>query len=62
MVEDGSASSRRGGFGRRLAAGFAGAALGMAIPSAGLAVGLLGKDSPLISDNGFAAFTPASEL
>lgn len=60
MVKDRTAWGRTGGFGRRLAAGLAGAALVIGIPSAGLAFGLLDDGAGLISDNGLAAFTPAS--
>lgn len=45
---------------RRLAAWLAGAALAVAVPSAGYAVSLLGEGASLISDSGIAAFTPAS--
>ncbi len=44
----------------RLAAGFAGAALVLAIPSAGLAVSLLDDGEGLPSIESFASFTPAS--
>lgn len=48
------------GLGSRLAVGIAGAAVALALPSAGLAVSLMNNGSPLPVELGITSFTPAT--